>query len=69
METLKFKTNINCGSCVAKVTNPLNEVAGEGNWSVDIANPDKPLTVTNNSATPAEISAAVKKAGFIAEVI
>ncbi len=28
METLKFKTNINCGGCVAKVTPELNATEG-----------------------------------------
>lgn len=69
MEKLKFKTNINCSGCVAKVTKQLNEAVGEGNWSVDTANPDKPLTVINTEKTVEELSAAVNKAGFKAEVI
>ena len=69
MEKLKFKTNINCSGCVAKVTNQLNETVGEGKWSVDTTNPDKPLTVTNTETTVEQISAAIKKAGFKAEVI
>ena len=69
METLKFKTNINCGSCVAKVTNQMNETAGKGNWSVDISNPDKPLTVTSNDTTSEQVLAAIKKTGFKAELI
>lgn len=69
METLKFKTNINCSGCVAKVTKQLNDTVGEGNWNVDTENPDKPLTVTKSETTPEEITAAVKKVGFKAEVI
>lgn len=69
MEKLKFKTNINCSGCVAKVTNQLNETVGEGKWSVYTTNPDKPLTVTNTETTVEQISAAIKKAGFKAEVI
>ena len=69
MEKLQFKTNINCGGCVAKVTNQLNATVGEGNWQVDTANPDKPLTITNPEASAEEVSDAVKKAGFKAELI
>lgn len=69
METLKFKTNINCGGCVAKVTNPLNEAVGKGNWSIDTTNPDKPLTITNDDLTAEQISSAIRKTGFKAELI
>lgn len=69
MEKLKFRTNINCSGCVAKVTNQLNETVGEGNWNVDTGNPDKPLTITNTNVTPEEIAVAVKKVGFKAEVV
>lgn len=69
METLKFKTNINCSGCVAKVTNQLNETVGKGNWSVDTDNPDKPLTVKNSDKTADQVAAAIKKVGFKAEVV
>ncbi len=60
---LKFKTSINCGGCVAKVTPLLNAVEGIENWNVDTNNPDKVLTVT--TALPQDtIVETVKKAGF-----
>lgn len=67
METLQFKTNINCGGCVAKVTPSLNEAAGEGNWKVDTQNPKKILSVTSDKLDDADIIKAVQKAGFKAE--
>lgn len=67
METLKFKTNINCMGCVAKVTNKLNETVGENNWSVDINNPEKTLTVTGENLTVEMVEDAVKATGFKAE--
>ncbi len=67
MEQLKFKTNINCSGCVARVTNPLNQAVGEGNWNVDTNNPDKPLTVTNTNVSEEEVTALIRKAGFKAE--
>ena len=68
METLKFKTNIKCGGCVAKVTPGLNETAGINQWEVDINNPEKILTVTGESKED-QIVAAVKDAGFVVEKI
>lgn len=67
METLQFKTNINCMGCVRKVTNALNNTVGENNWSVDINNPEKTLTVTGENITPELIEDAVKSVGFTAE--
>ena len=37
-------SKINCGGCIAKVQGDLNELLGEGNWSVDTSLPNKPLT-------------------------
>lgn len=68
METLKFKTNIKCGGCVAQVTPGLNESAGAGNWEVDITNPEKILTVTADGNQDNIISA-VTKAGFTIEKV
>jgi copper chaperone len=68
METLKFKTNINCGSCVASVTPFLNEQQGIEKWEVNTANPDKILTVACD-ITPREVMDKVKKAGFRIEQV
>ncbi|GGC29636.1 hypothetical protein GCM10011386_22060 [Parapedobacter defluvii] len=67
--TLKFKTTINCGGCLAAVTPSLNQSVGEGNWQVDINNPDKILTVNANAADADTVVAAVSKAGFKAESV
>jgi copper chaperone len=70
METLKFKTNIKCAGCVAKVTPHLNAVEGiSGNWQVDINNPYKVLTVETDKATTGQIKEAVQKAGFTIEQV
>ncbi len=45
MNTLKFKTNINCGGCIAKVTPFLDKAEGIASWSVDTNVPEKILTV------------------------
>jgi copper chaperone CopZ len=67
MKTIELKTNIMCGSCVAKVTPILNEVIGENRWKVDTANPRKVLTVNTESLDEATVIQAVEKAGYIAE--
>lgn len=68
METLKFKTNINCGNCLAKVTPKLNEQAGIESWSVDLEDPERTLTVKTTELEAEDIKKAVLKAGFIANV-
>lgn len=67
MKTIELKTNINCSSCVAKVTPTLNEAIGEQNWKVDTQNPKKVLTVTTEALDEAEVIKAVERAGYKAE--
>lgn len=67
MKTIEVKTNIMCGSCVAKVTPTLNEAAGEGNWKVNTQDPKKVLTVTTDSLTEDQVIEAVEQAGYKAE--
>jgi copper chaperone len=69
MKTIEVKTNIMCGSCIAKVTSVLNEAIGENNWKVDTTNPKKVLTVTTENLSEAEVIKAVEKAGYKAERI
>lgn len=67
METLEFKTNINCGGCVAKVTPHLNSNPGIREWNVDTNNPKKVLTVKTEILKAEDIKAIVQQAGFKAE--
>ena len=64
METLQFKSNINCGGCVAKVTPHLNKETDIKNWEVDTTNPQKILTVETDGLSAKEIIKVVSKAGF-----
>ncbi len=68
MQTLKFKTNINCGNCIKAVTPTLNREAGAGNWQVDTANPDKILTVSAAQLSAEQVVQAVEQAGFQIQV-
>ena len=65
MSELKFKTNINCGSCLAKVSPLLNAEGGIQNWEVDLESEDRILTV-NTEMQGEEVSKTVLKAGFVA---
>ncbi len=67
MNTIQFKTNINCSGCVAKATPALDQVAGVNNWKVDTANPEKILTVTASAAAQTIIDA-LHTAGFKASI-
>lgn len=64
METLKFKTSINCGGCIATVTPFLQAVEGIQEWNVDTKNPARILSVTGEKPSAAKIIDAVKEAGF-----
>lgn len=62
----KFKTNINCGGCIEKVTPFLNR-EGVETWEVDTQNPKKILSVESSSLSKNEIMAIVQEAGFSIE--
>lgn len=64
MESLKFKTNINCGGCIKAVRPFLDEVQGIDNWTVDTENPDKILSVEGAKLDASLILEAVNEAGF-----
>jgi len=66
METLRFKTNIKCSGCLAKVSPALNEKVGVDSWEVDVTNPQKTLTVIGEQSAD-EIISAVRSAGFEVE--
>lgn len=67
MKTIEVKTNIMCGSCIAKVTPVLDKTFGEGNWKVDTQNPKKVLTVSAENVSEEEVKKAVEEAGYKAE--
>lgn len=69
METLKFKTSINCGNCVRLVSPNLNGDESITEWKVDTDNPDKILTVTGDHLDAAHVEALVKDAGYEIELI
>lgn len=70
METLKFKTNIKCGGCIATVTPFMDKLSNIESWEVNTQNPDKVMTVKVEEGTDANsITNAVKQAGYQIEKI
>jgi len=67
METLKFKTNINCSGCVKAITPHLEKAEGVNSWKVDTDNPGKILTVEAEGVDADDVIEIVEKAGFKAE--
>ncbi|MFM1897912.1 MAG: hypothetical protein RL577_152 [Bacteroidota bacterium] len=60
-----YKTNINCGNCIASVTPALNQIDEIESWSVDTENPEKILSVELEDGIDSQcIIEAVSKAGF-----
>ena len=66
---IQLKTNIMCGSCIAKVTPSLDEVLGKSNWKVDILDPKKILSFQNENVKEEEIIKAIEAAGYKAEKV
>ncbi len=66
---MKFKTNINCGGCIARVKPHLDKLEGIRSWEVDTDNPDKILSIEAISSSPEDITSLLKKCGFNAELI
>lgn len=60
----QFKTNINCGGCIASVKPHLDNAEGICHWEVDTANKDKVLTVKSEGITEQEVISTVQKVGF-----
>jgi len=69
METIKFKTNINCGGCIKAITPHLDKAPGIKKWEVDTTNPDKVLTVTAEGTDARAVKQIIEKAGFNAQAI
>ncbi|WP_443938571.1 heavy-metal-associated domain-containing protein [Pedobacter sp. MW01-1-1] len=63
-KNLQFKTNINCGGCVASVKPHLDNADSICHWEVDTTNKDKVLTVKSTGITEEQVIETIQKAGF-----
>lgn len=68
-QTFRFKTNINCDGCKARVSPALEEAEGICHWDVDTRNKDKILSVHSDGITAEEVIRKVKEAGFNIELL
>lgn len=68
-ELLRYRTNINCEGCIARVGPVLDALAGAGNWRVDTGDRNKILYVQAKDIQAAAITEAVISAGFRAEPV
>ncbi|WP_305983431.1 heavy-metal-associated domain-containing protein [Roseivirga thermotolerans] len=64
MKKSVFKTNINCGGCVATVGPYLEKARSISHWEVDTNARDKWLTVKGEAIDKQEVIRLVKEAGF-----
>ena len=64
MSEARFKTTIQCNSCLSKVTPKLNEFLEEQSWSVDLESDDRILTVNDDNVSIDVVVSAVKSVGF-----
>ena len=61
--TRQFKTDLRCGSCVATVKPYLDRVPSVDTWDIDVASPNKTLTISG-SAQAGVVEEAVSQAGY-----
>lgn len=72
MNTLQFKTNINCGNCIKSVTPFLNALETVDRWQVNTDVSDKILSVETEESeaiVKQQVEKAVQDAGFRIESI
>lgn len=69
MKVLKFKTNIENDEMAARLANVLDKEEKVSKWNIDTENQYHILSVSGEELTPDDVSKAVSKAGFEAEVI
>lgn len=64
MKKAVYKTNINCGGCIATVTPFLERAGTVEKWSVDTESKHKLLTVEGDTLSKEEVIGLVEAAGF-----
>jgi copper chaperone CopZ len=72
MNTLQFKTNINCGNCIKSVTPFLNALETVDHWQVNTDVSDKILSVETEESeamVKQQVEKALQDAGFRIESI
>jgi hypothetical protein len=63
MQTHQYRTNLRCGACLEAIRPSFDREIGPGQWGVDLASPDKVLTVPEG-VPPARVVALLEQAGY-----
>ncbi len=63
----QFKTNIMCGSCIAKIKPALEADKNIKRWEVNVQDPHKILTVETETISEEKLISMVREAGYKAE--
>lgn len=61
---MRFKTNMMCDGCIAKVGPHLDNLEELENWSVDLSSPDKVLTISSDKLQSENILETVRSTGY-----
>ena len=64
MSTLKFKSTIKCGGCIATVTPELEKLENIISWHVDLQSPERILTVEGDQIDASKIMQALAAVGY-----
>jgi hypothetical protein len=63
MQTHQYRTNLRCGACLEIIRPSFDREIGPGQWGVDLASPDKVLTVPE-AVPAARVAALLEQAGY-----
>ena len=69
METLKFKTDLHCNHCIATITPYLDDMSEISQWTVDLKDENKTLTVKGDNLSSEKIIDALAQAGYACELM
>lgn len=64
MTAHRYKTDLRCGACVARVGPLLDAAPGVTRWAADVADPDKVLTVEGDGITAERVAGVLAPAGY-----
>lgn len=68
MEIFRFRTNLKCNNCVAKVKTQLDTAIEIKNWTVDLESPERILTIeAEDDGVVALVGKIFAEAGYRAE--
>lgn len=64
MNTMTFKTNINCGGCKRTIAAFFQKESRIAKWDVDLSSPERILTVEAEGISEQDVVEIGRKAGF-----